>query len=295
MRLTFLWKRVLTYVPSVFLGLLIAVPVFSLVWFVLFTDTFTVQTVTVVDARPQTVEQIMGVAQRMQGKNILFLQTDILEQQILTELAQVRIVHAARKLPGTLKLVIQEKTPQALLLASSTYYFLDEGGTAYEEARLDTLPGVVLPTLKVSGGEATVTIGTQVVEPAFIQFVEHVQTELPNLVAAQVVEIRIPSLSAREVHFSLSNNWEVRFDSTRGAQSQLNVLRQLITSTIPPAEQQTLEYIDLRIPQRVYYKSRGKAATPAATATPSPRPDAETPPDTSPRESAPTEAEAQGE
>lgn len=277
----FLVKQILGYVPSVFLGLLVAVPLGSLIWFVLFTDTFTVQTTTVVDAHPHTAQQATAVAGRMQGKSILFLQTDILEQQILTELPQVRTIYAVRKLPGTLKLVIQEKTPRALLLVSGKYYFLDETGSAYEEARLDTLPGVVLPTLKVSDAKASVTIGTQVVEPAFIQFVQQIQERLPTIVSAQVVEIRIPSLSAREVHFSLSNNWEVRFDSTRAGSSQLNVLEQLVGTTISEAEQQKLEYIDLRIPNRVYYKVQGSPPS-AASAKQSPRPDTETPPQTLP-------------
>lgn len=252
------WKQVLGYLPSVFLGLLLTLPIASLFWLVLFTETFTVQAITVVDARPHTTEQVKAIAQRSLGTSILFLQTDILEQEILSEVAHVRTVHSARKLPGTLKLIIQEKTPRALLLAGGTYYFLDEGGSAYEEARLDTLPGVVLPTLKVTQNNPAVTIGTQVVEPEFIRFAEQVQKDLPKIVPAEVVEIRIPSLSAREVHFRLSNNSEIRFDSTRPAAGQLGVLEQLIRTTIPTDVQQQLEYIDLRIPNRVYYKNRSQ-------------------------------------
>lgn len=275
------WRQIVSYLPSVFLGLLLVVPLASLLWLILFTDTFSVQTVTVVDARPHTAQQVQTIADQFSGKSILFLQTNILEQQILVEVPQVRTIHSARKLPETLKLIIQEKTPRALLLAQGKYYFLDESGSAYEEARLDTLPGIILPTLKVSDTGATVTIGTQVVEPEFIHFVEQVQEKLPTVTPGEVVEIRIPSLSAREVHFRLSNNWEVRFDSTRAASGQLGVLEQLVRTTIPLEAQATLEYIDLRIPNRVYYKSRGAAPT-AASGTPQPRPETETPPESAP-------------
>lgn len=250
------WRKLADWTSVVLLVLLMVVPVGGLAWLVFFTETFRLQAVTVVDAREHTAAQVKQIAEELAGHNMLFLQTDILEQKILSEVPQVRTVHAVRKLPGTLKIIIQEKTPMVLLLSGGRYYFVDESGIAYEEARLDTLPGIVLPQLKNSDATAQVTAGTRVVEPAFIQFVNEVQQKLPEVVATPVVEIRIPSLAAREVHFYLSNNWQVRFDSTRAVTAQLAVLKQLLESTVTPKEQQVLEYIDLRIPNRVYYKTR---------------------------------------
>lgn len=241
--------------PAILLGLLLSACLGGLLWFILFTDTFTVQAITVVDARPSTAEQVRGLAQDWLGKNMLLSTTDVLEQKILSELPHVRTVQVQRTLPGTLKIIIQEKNPRLLLLSGGKYYFVDEDGRAYEEAQLETLPGVVLPTIKNSDTAAQVPVGTQVVEALFVNFVDELQTRLPEIAPTQVVEIRIPSLAAREVSFFLSNNWEIRFDSTRGAAGQLGVLHQLITTTIPLEEQQVLEYIDLRIPNRVYYKT----------------------------------------
>lgn len=248
--------------PAILLGLLLSACLGGFLWFILFTDTFTVQTITVVDARPHTEEQVRGLAQDWLGINMLLSTSDLLEPKILGDLPHVRTVQVKRTLPGTLKIIIQEKNPRLLLLSAGKYYFVDEDGRAYEEAQLETLPGVVLPTIKNSDSTAQVPVGTQVVEAPFIQFVEEIQRELPRAISAQVVEIRIPSLAAREVSFFLSNNWEIRFDSTRGAGGQLGVLRQLITVTIPPKEQEVLEYIDLRIPNRVYYKTTTNAAAP---------------------------------
>lgn len=252
------------WLPAVVLALLLLASLGGFVWLAFFTETFTMQAITVLDARPHTEEQVKTLAQDYLGKNMLVTSMELLEEKILTELPQVRTVHAARALPGTLKLVIQEKNPRLLLLSSGKYYFVGEDGRAYEEARLDTLPGVVLPTIKNNDQSAQVTVGTSVVEAPFIAFVEELQQGLPEIVPAQVVEIRIPSLAAREVSFFLSNNYEVRFDSTRGAAGQLGILKQLLTTTIPPEEQQVLEYIDLRIPNRVYYKTT-TAATPTVT------------------------------
>lgn len=249
-----LGEQVISILSVVFLMCLIVIPVIWFIWFVFFTDTFTVQAITVVDARPHTSEQVQQILAERIGANMFWLQTGLLEQKLLLSIPQIRDVHMVRTLPSTLKVVIQEKEPVLLLLSQRKYYFVDGQGIAYEEARLDTLPGVVLPVVKNNDENATLAVGTPVLTESFISFVQSVQRHLPDMVAAQVVEVRIPSLAAREVHFHLANNWQLRFDVTRGASGQLTILRTLLQTTIPPEKQPLIEYIDLRIPQRVYYK-----------------------------------------
>jgi cell division septal protein FtsQ len=239
---------------AVFLAALLIIPITWFIWFIFFTDAFTVRAITVVDAREHTSEAIKTMLEEKIGSNMFWLQTPVLEQKILLSVPQVRDVHIARTLPETLKVVVQEKEPVLLLLSQRKYYFIDGNGIAYEEARLDTLPGIVLPIVKNNDEAAQLTLGTPVVDQRFIGFVQYVQTHLPEMVGSQVVETRIPSLAAREVHFHLDNNLIIRLDITREPQGQLAILRKLLETTIPADKKSQIEYIDLRIPQRVYYK-----------------------------------------
>ncbi len=235
---------------------LIVVPLGILTWLIFFTDTFVVSSITVVDARDHTTEQVKEIAQDLKGQNILFAQTPLLEERILGSIPQIRDVYIVRKLPATLKIVVQEKAPALLLLSGGKYYFVDAGGVAYEIARLDTLPGTVLPIIKNTDAEAQVELGRPVVSEAFVAFAAQAQASLPAVAGAQVAEVRIPSLAAREVHFLFDTNWLIRFDSTRSLDSQLDVLKRLLASNIPSEDLPRLEYIDLRIANRVYYKLR---------------------------------------
>ncbi len=225
-------------------------------WLLFFTKTFAVSAITVVDARPVTEQQIRDIADSMKGENILFLQTDVLTVRLARDIPQIKNVHIVRKLPGTLKIIIQEKTPTLLLLSNASYYFVDAAGIAYETASLDSLPGIVLPVVKNADTNGTVTLGAPAVDPTFVSFIEEVQKKMPDIALAQVVEMKIPSLAAREVHFQLNRNWNILMDTTRSASAQLTVLKQLLEHTVTQEEQQTLQYIDLRIPNRVYYKTR---------------------------------------
>ena len=255
-------KLAVPVLSMVLLVLLVAVPLLLLGWFVFFSDMFVVQAVTVVDARPHTVEQVKTILEDkidevVVKRNIFFLTSDLLESAVLAELPQVRTVHIVRKLPGTVKAIVQEKEPALLLLSDGQYYFVDDSGVPYEKARLDTLPGVVLPTVKNDNRETRVVLGVAAVEPSFVAFMRSVQDRLPDSVGAQVAEIHIPSLAAREVHYYLNNNWRILFDATRPFEQQLKTLEQLLRETISEEDQPRLEYIDLRIPQRAYYRVTG--------------------------------------
>ncbi len=247
-------RKLLEWSSVGFLIFLFVAPVCILAWLIFFTKTFSVVSVTTVDTNQNTESDIRAITDKHQGKNILFIQTDQIEQQILREVPQVRDVHILRKLPGTLKIIVQEKDPALLLISNGSYYFVDAQGIAYANASLDLLPGVVLPTVKTADASAQVIIGARAVDASFVDFIAEVQEDLPDIVHGQIGEIHIPSLAAREVHFFLDRNWKIMMDTTRSAASQLTILSQLLASSVPAEEQQTLQYIDLRIPNRVYYK-----------------------------------------
>jgi cell division septal protein FtsQ len=251
---------ILQWLSIALLIALLMVPLGLFGWLFFFTNMFDVQAVTVVDAREETANEVKKIineeiASSTLGKNIFFVQADTIEELIQGRLAKVRTVHVVRKLPGTIKAIVQEKTPVLLLLSGGKYFFLDEQGVAYEMARLDTLPGIVLTTVKNDDEAAKVTIGAAAVDASLISFLQVADEKLPQLVGAQIGEVHVPSLAAREVKIILNNNWTVLFDVTRPAEGQIEVIRKLIQETVSPEEVAAMQHIDVRIPHRIYYKT----------------------------------------
>ncbi|MBI4022281.1 MAG: FtsQ-type POTRA domain-containing protein [Candidatus Andersenbacteria bacterium] len=276
-------RRVVPWLPQALLAVTVLVPMGLFTWLFFYTDIFTVQAVTVVDAREHTEAAVREIIeQRLTrtplSRNIFFVQTSMLEVDI-SALPHVRTVHVQRKLPGTIKAIVQEKTPALLLLSNGHYYFVDAEGVAFEEARLATLPGVLLPTVKNDDAQAKVTLGAAVVAPLFVTFLQTIQQELPQRIGREVAQIRIPSLSAREVHVVLDSNLQVRFDVTRPAERQLEILHQILTTTSGEEDKEKLQYVDLRIDRRVYYRTTDAVGS----ALPSLSPDRQTLQDTTSR------------
>jgi|GEM_PF-1969274 cell division septal protein FtsQ len=260
-RMQTLRSTLLQWLSIALLATLIVVPISLFVWLVFFTDVFNVQAITVVDARDDIVNEVKQIITDQveggpMGKNIFFVQTDSMEQAIKAKLSSVKTIHVVRKLPATIKAIVQEKEPTILLLSGGKYYFVDEEGIAYEKAMLDTLPGIVLTTVKNSDEGTDVTLGVVTIQPSLIGFLNLAEEKLPKVIGASIGEVYVPSLAAREVHVILDNNWKIYFDITRPPKTQINVLKNLLSNTVTPEELQAMEYIDLRVPNRVYYKTR---------------------------------------
>ncbi len=253
--------KALPLLSVLLLVMVIIVPIALFSWFFFFTDMFQVQAITVIDAKSELSAQIKELissrlAQSPLGQNIFFAQTDSLETEAVSKFPQIRTIHVVRKLPGTIKAIVQEKQPALLLLSNGQYYFVDQEGVTYQEAHIADLPGIVLPTVKNDDQSSKVTLGVAAVAPSFVSFVQNIEEALPKEVSAKPAEIHIPSLAAREIHVKLDNNWLILFDATRPAASQMTVLQKLLSTTISATEASQLEYIDLRIPNRVYYKTK---------------------------------------
>jgi cell division septal protein FtsQ len=241
-------------------GIIVASPILF-GWVFFSTDSFTVQTITVSGARDHTASAAKEMVtelltQEAISKNIFLAQTDILENSMVSALPQIEQVNVRRILPSTLQVIIEEKSPSLLLLSNGHHYLINEQGIPYEQSSLDTLPGIVLPIIKNGDTSAKVTLGVRAVAPQFVEFMRLSQAELTKSLASSIVETKIPSLAAREVHFILDNNWLIKLDVTRSAKLQITTLTRVVNEVISEEDKQRLDYIDLRIPNRVYYKTR---------------------------------------
>lgn len=257
------WSSVLPIVAGGLLGVFIVGSFMLLLWLATKSDIFRITDVVVVGARSQTENQVVAIAQNhvastLLPRNIFFIQSADIETDIQYQLPQISRVRVQRSLPSKIVVKVEEKKPALLLQSGAAYYLVDDQGIAFEETTLDALPGSVLPVITNDASAAHVTVGTAVFAPEVIRCVVFFQEHLAAAVGAAVAEMHIPTLAARELHVILSNNWRIKFDVRRDPALQVELLERLLNEHISPDSRTKLEYIDLRIPNRVYYKLRGQ-------------------------------------
>jgi cell division septal protein FtsQ len=232
-----------------------------MVWFYPQLPVKTVRVLGVDERMAKLTEEVVWVFLRRQasfaGKpNLLLVSRELLEEEILSRFPLVQSVKVERLLPGLLKITLTPKKPELIFYSGKRYYYVDRNGFAFAEVSFAHLPGVDLPIAKIGAGEVTVQLGSRILSPSFVSFVRELQSSLPRLTKLQIATLTIPSVATRELTVQVNEGWRILFDTERSPIQQIQALVKVLAEVIPRDERSKLEYLDLRVPRKVYYRFR---------------------------------------
>lgn len=112
---------------------------------------FRVEEVTVEGCEHYSAEQILTVAAVEKGANLILTPSDQVEHRILKNLPYVDTVQVQKRFPTTLKLVVTESQPVAVIAAGEEQWIIDAKGKLLEKAD----EGLALQYIQVEGLELT--------------------------------------------------------------------------------------------------------------------------------------------
>lgn len=228
-------------------------------------EQFAVTAVDVLDARPHLADDIRRYVQgvieddaTIRGKtNIFLVPRTKLERDIPSTFPVVHTVQILRKLPSTVRVVVQEKVPVVLLFAGGTYYALDPAGVAFEIVPVERLPDNTLPVLRDERPDARVELGQAVLPVNVLSALHDLVSALPERFRVTAKEITIPAIGSEEVRVRTHEGWLLLLDTRRPLAEQFAVLEKIFAEEIDDAERRTLEYVDLRVRGKAFFKTRG--------------------------------------
>jgi cell division septal protein FtsQ len=182
------------------------------------------------------------------GKNTLFLSTGKIEEQLKAKNNQLGSVAVTRDFFNGLVITITEQTPSIAWRSGSSVFVLSSDGRAFAENKDSN---VALPIVN-DNAKIPVQIGQKVVPGEFVTFVQKVVSGLPGQ-GIEIASMSVPAESIGELYVQTKGKYYIKFDTGRGAEEQLSDLKSMLAGL---AVQKKLpnEYIDLRIPDRIFYK-----------------------------------------
>jgi hypothetical protein len=159
----------------------------------------------------------------------------------------VKAVKVEKKFPHELKIVLTERTPTFSWETIGKKYLVDEAGTLTGdfEDRFKDFPTVV------DTKNVPVTVGKQVVPASFSTFINDLNTSFNEYTGAKMTRIEVPEITS-ELKVISDAGWYVNFDTTRTAKNELLNLSRVLSEA--KAKKKKLEYVDLRIDNRIFYK-----------------------------------------
>ena len=252
-------QRRLILVLALFLFAVIGVAT-GLSYFLFFTKIFDVRAVNI-DA-PESVSVSLGEAtdkwldagiwRFTRRNNILFVSAEQLAAQLGKEFPALGLVVVVKNFPHAILISAVERKPLGTWCVSKQgkCFYFDKNGTVYVETQPSSgflLANVVdHQTEKLKLGDALTSWG----------WFENIMSARDLLARAgiNVYEFVIPVGSFDEFDARTSYGWKIMFGNSTDIKKQVGALSAFLEEKLTPEQKSQLQYIDLRIQDRIYYK-----------------------------------------
>jgi cell division septal protein FtsQ len=177
--------------------------------------------------------------------NLLTLRAGKATKDLIETEPLIKTATLERNWPNKLTVIIEERRPSLNWTSGNQTYLLDGDGTVIGPTTEPGLANVVDTTnLPVKAGE-------RVAPRRFVEFVSSLSAQIPSA-GVKIVSFRVPDTTS-EVYAQTESGYIIKFDTTRGAAEQLEDLRRVL-ATLSKLRKTPAEYIDLRIPNKAYYR-----------------------------------------
>lgn len=183
--------------------------------------------------------------------NIFLVNPEVIETSLYKYFPEIKIVSISRRFPHEISAVIEERKEAALYCVAqeeNTCYFIDEDGVAWKEA--PEISGSVF--IKIHGTKKPSQLGDEIIASSVIEAIFQVAERIQRENKFFIEEFIIVSSSEFDARSSVG--FLFNMDANESIDGELNALFLVLEKEIPQEEWGNVEYIDLRIPNRVYYK-----------------------------------------
>jgi len=149
----------------------------------------------------------------------------------------------------TIDLEIVERKEAGIFCRGECYY-IDKDGVIFEKAPQTS--GTLILTIK-DNSEKEVEMGKNALDKEFMAELIDLKEGLLNQSGLKVIDFIIETDVLKDLRVDTNEGWYILFDRARDLRSQLQALILVLEEKIKEGRK-NLEYIDLRIENRVYYK-----------------------------------------
>jgi cell division protein FtsQ len=208
------------------------------VWIAFFSPLLAIREVTLSGAKRTTADEVAGVVNLDSSDNLLLLRTDEVAVAV-RKLPWIKSVSVDRKLPGTVKVTVTERSPAMVVALGEQRYLIDRRGRVLSRAEsTEGLP--VLAGLQEGlpdPGERLRSAALKGALQAFFAF--------PRSLRRDVEAVFAPTLE--RITFQLSDGIQVRYGAAEDTRSKIEVLDVLLARL--RREGRGALYVDVRVPE----------------------------------------------
>jgi cell division septal protein FtsQ len=165
-------------------------------------------------------------------------------------------VKVSKKFPSLLEITLIERTPTLIICSAEKCLILDENGEAYDEMdpSSEASKEADLPTVTDESGKK-IAVGDQILDRNYLDYVITVKNKLQDEADLKIENnFRTPSLVSDDLRIKTAEGWNLYLNKKIEAGKEAEILKAVLSDIISKNHRADLEYIDLRIDNKIYYK-----------------------------------------
>ncbi len=196
----------------------------------------------------------MGIFKK---NNLLLIKKQEVIDCLLTNFQQIRHVQVIKIFPTELEIKIDERKPTLIICSDNRCYFLDEKGQAYAnfnqslQAKNNRLP------ILLDQSNQNNKLGEYVLTKEYLGYILGIKNELLEKLGIKIsYPIKTFSLVSGDIRVETQVGWKIYFNREINLTKEIEMLKLILNNKIPEQQRKELDYIDLRINNKVFYKFR---------------------------------------
>ncbi|EKE11493.1 MAG: hypothetical protein ACD_15C00073G0007 [uncultured bacterium] len=209
-----------------------------------------------------------NISSKMKGKivgafsrdNLIFFNSQSAEDDLRENYKIIRDLKISKKFPNKLMVKVHERKSMLVYCVKGECFVVDEEGKIFAKAdfnqgKLGENNSIIL------NDESNKEIETDgfFMEPNFIQFAQDVknQLDLNDIIVKNI--FFTPILVSGDLRVETERGWKIYFNYQLGAKEGMEMLKTVLKNSITEEQLKDLEYVDVRLADKVYYKLRDNA------------------------------------
>lgn len=202
---------------------------------------------------------IMGKIPR---NNFILFPSEKVKKDILEKFKVINEIEIEKKFPNKLIVSVGERELGLILRSGNEEVVVDEKGIAFDRSlgNGEYLSFKDIPVLR-DQSQREVSVGKEVLSPDYVFFVKEIRKKIgENLGISLGKEMETPSISSGDIRMASTEGWKLYLDRNLGIDKEEEMLEVVLNNKIEPERRADLEYIDLRIQNKVFYRFKNQEA-----------------------------------
>lgn len=194
------------------------------------------------------------------GNNLLFFSPRRTEKRILSDFRILKDVEIKRSFPDTVQVRLEERSISMIAVSSGHSWVIDEDGWVFDETGDNSsyYQEESFPILRDQGNQLA-SLGDRIAEDDYLGFISRFRKLFVERTGIGLRrEMETPMIASGDIRMETDEGWIVYLDSNLGADREMEMLEVVLNNKIDEERKSDLEYIDLRIQNKVFFRFRNQ-------------------------------------